>query len=226
MKKKSDEPRAFDEIVESAKSRPVPDIPHFARKGGLSPTAKAFPYELSNEWFDHVLGSSNHTATVSECVRVGLVEAFSDLARFQEQATLKGVKVSDKSLLEHFRLGFIQGPIPSGSPSEAGQQAFEQIVGRWSRLAKWPPKKIVRKGRPKDAMREQRLEGVREADRNGTATLEAVAAYLDHKNIRLPLTWKMRGMTWTQAAEARGKLRVKVQKEISDLRTSIKQSSR
>jgi len=226
MKKKADEPRSFDEFIEGEKSRPVPDIPYFARKGGLSPTASTFPYELSSDWFDHVRGSSNHTATVSEFAREGIGKVFSDLASFQEQAAQKGVTVTDKSLLEHFRLGFIAGPIPSGSRNEAAQEAFQQILSRWPQLAQWPPKRITRKGRPKDAIRELRLAVVREADRNGTATIEAVALLFDQKRIGLPLTWKMKGWTWTQAAESRGKLRVKVQKEISNLRRSIKQSSR
>jgi hypothetical protein len=215
MKKKPEEPRSFNEFAENLKNRPAPDIAYFARRGGLPPSASTYPYELSSDLFDHVRGSSANTATTRAFTQVGLYKVFCDVESFREQAAQKGVPVSDEFLRNHFRLDFMEGAIPTGSPEEAAKKADQQIAKRWPDLEKWPAKKVSRKGRPKDELRNTLRRIVAKSDQEGTDALDD----LDGNGLHTPHSWQRKGCpaTWT-AAFAHRNWRTKVQKKLYDLR--------
>ena len=219
--------RSFSELVDAKKSAsnpiPAPAIAYFARRGGLSPTARTYPPRLSNAPFDHVAESSNGTATVEYHVGLGLEKYFSDIKEFRRAGASNGVRVDDELVRKNFkRINFLQGSLPSGSPEESAKEAFDSIRKRWPELQKYPSSKILRRrGRRKDELRQQRLRFVREADKQGVDVVE----YLDTKGATLPLTWRVpagwrRSPNPWRLAYDDPKWRIQVQKLVSNLRGS------
>jgi len=223
MKKKSEAPRSFSELIDSNKNRPVPDIPYFAQRGGLSPVANPYPYQLFNELLDHV-HTSNGTPTVQYHLVRGLEKYYFDLQTVQQDAEARGVEIDEKALRQLFpKLDFVEGPLPIGTPQECAEQTIEQhIHNRWPVLKEYPPKKSGGKGRSEDPLRRGRLDALRVIYRDRPdASVEDVVHGFDQGLVRLLPTWMGKGVKTWREAFSDSRFRKKVQNEIYTLRAEI-----
>jgi len=199
-----------------SKPLPVPDISYFARRGGLTPGQKAYPYTLATGPFDYISESGNGTCTVQHHLILGLEKMFADVDAFQEKSRALRIKIDQKLLLKNFpQLSFLGGQLPSGNPKEAAAEAYKAIEARWPELQEWQPKKSRRPGRPKDEIKSTKKIIVADACRNGREPVEALTA----KGITTPRTWQKRGCPPVYSdAFALPIWRKKIQREISSLK--------
>jgi hypothetical protein len=180
--------------------------------------ASTYPYRLGSEPFDYIAESCNSTASVSHHVVLGLEKVFTDVHDFREQCPQFRVTYTPKLALEKFPALQFLGELPTGTPQEAAGIAYEQITARWPQLAKYQPKKVKRKGRPKDPFRSKRQALVAEADKLGIKDVDLMK-HLDQKCAPMPWSWKLKHCppTW-QDAFSDPKWRETIQKQLCTLR--------
>ena len=199
-----------------AKPLPVPDISYFARRGGLTPGQKAYPYALATGPFDYISESCNGTCTVNHHVVLGLEKVFGDVDAFRDKSKAFRVKIDLELVLKNFpQLSFLGGQLPSGNPKEAAAEAYKAIEKRWPELQEWQPKKSHRPGRPKDEIKSTKKIIVAGASRGGRHPVEALTA----NGIKTPRTWQKKGCPPVYSdAFALPAWRKEVSREISNLK--------